>query len=136
VRLVTDELQGPNGLAFSPDERFLYVGDWDPGHKAVVRYAIDAAGRRLGEGEVLCDLTAEPGEDAIDGLKVDRAGNLYVCGPGGVWVLSPEGERLGLLRLPESPHNLAWGDADGRALYVTALTSVYRLRPVGGGGPR
>jgi gluconolactonase len=136
VTLLTDELQGPNGLAFSPDERFLYVGDWDPGHKAVVRYAIDAAGRRLGDGEVLCDLTAEPGEDAIDGLKVDTAGNLYVCGPGGVWVLSPEGERLGLLELPESPHNLAWGDADGRALYVTALTSVYRLRAVGGGGRR
>ena len=67
-------------------------------------------------------------EDAIDGIKVDEAGNLYVCGPGGIWVLSPEGEHLGTLELPEEPHNLAWGDADGRTLYVTALTSVYRLR--------
>jgi gluconolactonase len=61
-------------------------------------------------------------------MKVDEAGNLYVCGPGGIWVLSPDGERLGTLRLPEAPHNLAWGGADGRDLYVTALTSVYRLR--------
>jgi gluconolactonase len=123
VRLVTDELAGPNGLAFSPDERWLYVGNWDLERKAVMRYDPDT-----GAGDVLCDLTDEPGEDAIDGLKVDRAGNLYVCGPGGIWVLSPEGEKRALLRLPEAPHNLAWGDADARALYITALTSVYRLR--------
>jgi len=128
VRLITDELDGPNGLAFSPDERYLYVGNWDPDRKLVMRYEIDAAGGRLGEGTALCDLTDAPGEDAIDGLKVDRAGNLYVCGPGGIWIVSESGQRLGLLELPESPHNLAWGDADGRTLYVTALTSIYRLR--------
>ena len=59
---------------------------------------------------------------------MDQEGNLYVCGPRGIWVLSPEGEHLGTLVLTEQPHNLAWGDHDGRALYVTALTSVYRLR--------
>ena len=73
-------------------------------------------------------MTDAEGDDAIDGIKVDELGNLYVCGPGGVWVLSPEGTHLGTLGLPEDPHNLAWGDPDGRALYVTALTSVYRLR--------
>jgi len=75
-------------------------------------------------------MTGAPGsdEDAIDGLKVDQEGNLYVCGPGGIWVLSSEGDHLGTLRLPEAPHNLAWGDEDGKTLYVTALTSVYRLR--------
>jgi sugar lactone lactonase YvrE len=83
---------------------------------------------RPGPGEVLHDMTAAPGEDAVDGIKVDRAGHLYVCGPGGIWVLSAEGERLGLIGLPEDPHNLAWGDADARSLYVTALTSVYRIR--------
>jgi gluconolactonase len=77
---------------------------------------------------VLFDMTGAPGEDAIDGLKVDVEGNLYVCGPGGIWVLSPKGDHLGTLRLPEAPHNLAWGDEDGRTLYVTALTSVYRVR--------
>ena len=74
-------------------------------------------------------MTDAPGEDAIDGLKVDAEGNLYVCGPGGIWVLSPAGERLDLIELPEAPHNLAWGDDDARDLYVTALTSVYRMRP-------
>jgi gluconolactonase len=128
VSLVTDELSGPNGIALSPDERFLYVGDWDLEHKVVMRYELDAAGEPAGPGVVLFDMTDAPGEDAIDGIKVDQAGNLYVCGPGGIWLLSPDGEDLGTLRLPEAPHNLAWGDADGRTLYVTALTSIYRIR--------
>src|SRR5262249_33035439 len=106
-------------------ERWLYVGNWDFDHVVVMRYDPET-----GEGSVHFDMTGAPGsdEDAIDGMKVDRAGNLYVCGPGGVWVLSAEGEHLGTLRLPEAPHNLAWGDEDARTLYVTALTSVYRLR--------
>jgi gluconolactonase len=127
VALVGDDLEGPNGLAFSPDERFLYVGNWDPERKVVMRYEVDEGGD-LSPGTVLFDMTDAPGEDAIDGLKVDEVGNLYVCGPGGIWVLSAAGEHLGTLRLPEAPHNLAWGDEDGRTLYVTALTSVYRLR--------
>lgn len=127
VTLLTDGLKGPNGIAFSPDEKYLYVGDWDLERKVVMRYALTPDGR-LEPGEVFCDLTREPGEDAIDGIKVDQAGNVYVCGPGGLWVLSSEGQRLGLLKLPEDPHNIAWGDADGRTLYITALGSVYRIR--------
>jgi gluconolactonase len=127
VTLLTDELKGPNGIAFSPDERYLYVGNWDLERKVVMRYPVKPDGT-LEPGEVLVDLTREPGEDAIDGIKVDQQGNLYVCGPGGLWVLSSEGQRLGLLKLPEDPHNLAWGDADGRTLYITALSSVYRMR--------
>ncbi len=123
ISLVSDELRGPNGIALSPDERYLYVGNWDPERKIVMRYDLDG-----GAGEVFYDMTDAPGEDAIDGIKVDHDGILYVCGPGGIWVLSPEGERLDLIELPESPHNLAWGDADGRALYITALTSIYRMR--------
>jgi gluconolactonase len=123
VSLLTDELSGPNGLAFSPDESVLYVGNWDFDRIVVMRYDPDT-----GDGSVFFDMTAPDVEDAIDGLKVDRAGNLYVCGPGGIWVLSPEGEHLGTLKLPEAPHNLAWGDEDCRGLYITALTSVYRLR--------
>jgi gluconolactonase len=125
--LLADELSGPNGLAFSPDERHLYVGNWDPDHKVVMRYGVDQNGD-LSHGTVFFDMTAAPGDDAVDGLEVDRAGNLYVCGPGGLWVLSPDGRHLGTLRLPESPHNLAWGDSDGRTLYITALTGVYRIR--------
>jgi gluconolactonase len=126
VVLVTDELSGPNGLAFSPDERYLYVGDWDPEHKAVVRYELDADCRAR-SSELLFDMTDADGEAAIDGLKVDVRGNVYACGPNGIWIISPQGEHLGTLQLPEEPHNLAWGDADATALYVTALTSVYRV---------
>ena len=127
VTLVTDALEGPNGLAFSPDERYLYVGNWDPERKVVMRYEL-GADLRVIEAGVLFDMTDAAGEDAIDGLKVDGEGNVYACGPGGVWVISPDGEHLGTLGLPEAPHNLAWGDGDGCTLYVTALTSVYRIR--------
>jgi gluconolactonase len=124
VSLLTNELEGPNGLAFSPDERWLYVGNWDFGRVVVMRYDPDT-----GEGSVFFDMTGAPGsdDDAIDGIKVDRDGNLYVCGPGGIWVISPDGQKRGLVRLPETAHNLAWG-GDGHDLYITALTSVYRLR--------
>jgi gluconolactonase len=127
LELVTDELAGPNGIAFSPDERFLYVGNWDPERKVVMRYPVAGDGS-AGQGTVFFDMTAAPGDDAIDGLKVDVEGNLYVCGPGGVWILSPAGVHLGTLELPEAPHNLAWGDSDARTLYITAMTSVYRIR--------
>ena len=127
VRLLTDELSGPNGLAFSPDERYLYVGNWDLERKVIMRYVVDEAGD-LSHGTVFFDLTDAPGEDAIDGLKVDQAGNVYACGPGGVWIVAPDGTHLATLELPEAPHNLAWGDADGRTLYITALTSIYRIR--------
>jgi gluconolactonase len=127
VSLESDELEGPNGLAFSPDERYLYVGNWDLEHKVIMRYAVAPDGSLSG-GEIFYDMTAAPGDDALDGLKVDVAGNVYACGPGGVWILSPEGEALGVLKLPEDPHNLAWGDEDARTLYITALTSIYRIR--------
>jgi gluconolactonase len=127
LTLVTDELEGPNGLAFSPDERYLYVGNWDPERKVVMRYELGPADEVIAT-DVLFDMTDADGEDAIDGLKVDVEGNVYACGPGGIWVISSDGVHLGTLRLPEAPHNLAWGDADARSLYVTALTSVYRIR--------
>ena len=127
VALESDELEGPNGLAFSPDEQHLYVGNWDTERKVIMRWDVAGDGS-LSQGEVFFDMTDAPGEDALDGLKVDEAGNVFACGPGGVWVISPAGEQLGLLHLPEDPHNLAWGDADARTLYVTALTSVYRIR--------
>ena len=127
MSLVTAELAGPNGIALSPDERHLYVGNWDPDSKVVMRYTLGAGGSVTGS-EVFFDMTGAEGEDAIDGLKVDTAGNVYVCGPSGIWLLSPRGEHLGMMRLPENPHNLAWGDEDARTLYITALTSIYRIR--------
>jgi gluconolactonase len=127
LRQVSTDLSGPNGLAFSPDERYLYVGNWDPAKKVVMRYEVRPDGS-LAAGRVFFDMTGAPGEDAIDGIKVDQRGNVYVSGPGGVWIISAEGKHLGTLVGPEHPHNLAWGDDDGRTLYLTAQTGLYRIR--------
>jgi gluconolactonase len=88
VRLVSTDFTGPNGLAFSPDEKFLYVGNWDEKRAVVFRYPVNADAT-LGKGELFHDLTTPGTEDAIDGIKVDRSGNLFVSGPGGLWILSP-----------------------------------------------
>ena len=82
----------------------------------------------LANGRVFFDMTSAPGEDAIDGLKVDQQGNVYVSGPGGLWILSPAGTHLGTIVGPEHPHNFAWGGADGRTLYLTARPDSYRIR--------
>ena len=72
-------------------------------------------------------MTEAPGDDGIDGIKIDQERHLYVCGPGGVWILSPQGHALGVIKGPEQQHNLAWGDEDGRTLYMTAITGIYRI---------
>ncbi len=127
VELVAKDLAGPNGIAFSPDEKFLYVGNWDEQRKVVMRYPV-RADDTIGPGEVFFDMTSATGEDAIDGIKVDVEGNLYVSGPGGLWILSPQGKHLGTVIAPKHPHNLAWGDADGRTLYLAAQSGLYRMR--------
>ncbi len=127
IRLASTNFTGPNGLAFSPDERFLYVGNWEDRKKVVFRYPVNADAT-LGTGELFFDMTDAPGEDAIDGIKVDQAGNVYVSGPGGLWIIDSTGKHLGTLRGPEHPHNMAWGDADGRSLYLAAQTGIYRIR--------
>jgi gluconolactonase len=127
LQLVSKDLKGPNGIALSPDEKILYVGNWDPEKKVVMRYDVNADGTLI-NGKVFFDMTSTPGEDALDGVKVDQKGNVYVSGPGGLWILSPDGNHLGTLKGPEHPHNMAWGDDDGKTLYLTAQTSLYRIR--------
>jgi len=127
VKLVTKDFTGPNGLAFSPDEKYLYVDDWDDHHKAINRYDV-LPGGELANGTLWADLTNEPGEDSLDGMKVDTLGNVYVAGPSGLWIFSPAGKIIGHIMPPEEPHNLTWGDADGKTLYIAALTSIYRVR--------
>ena len=128
LRLLAAELTGPNGLAFSPDERFLYVDNWDVNRKVIMRYPVLADGT-LGEGHVFLDVTkTHPGEQAWDGLKVDQRGNVYAAGPEGIWILSPEGKHLGTIKASETPANFTWGDDDGRTMYITARTGLYRVR--------
>jgi len=126
LKLVSTDLKGPNGIAFSPDEKYLYVGNWDPEKKVVMRYEVSAEAT-LSNGKIFFDMTQAPGEDAIDGIKVDRNGNLYVCGPGGIWVISATGKHIGTIKTPKNPHNLAWGGADGKTLYITAQDTLYRM---------
>jgi len=125
--LVTRELSGPNGVALSPDEKYLYVGNWDESRKVVMRYAVQPDGSVTG-GAVFFDMTPAPGEDAIDGIKVDVLGNVYVSGPGGLWVISAAGTHLGTIYAPKHVHNMAWGDDDGKTLYLCARSSLYRMR--------
>jgi gluconolactonase len=128
VTLLTRELSGPNGLAFSPDERTFYVDNWDPKRKVILRYDVLPDGT-IENGSVFFDITAsEPGDDAWDGIKVDERGNVYAAGPRGIYVINPAGRLLGVITPPEHVANFAWGDPDGRALYITASTGLYRIR--------
>jgi gluconolactonase len=126
LRLLATDVTGPNGIAFSPDERFLYVTNWDESKKVVMRYAVARDGALSG-GRVFFDMTRAPGAEALDGLKVDREGNLFVSGPGGVWILAADGTHLGTLRAPRLPANLAWGE-DGKTLFLTARSGLYKTR--------
>ena len=134
LTLLTRELSGPNGIAFSPDEKSLYVGNWDEKRKVVMRYDLRPDGT-VANGRVFFDMTSAKGEDALDGIKVDRKGNLYVSGPGGLWILSPEGKHLGTIFTSRHPHNMAWGDEDGKTLYLCARSGLYSMRLLVG-GPR
>ncbi|MFN7935371.1 MAG: SMP-30/gluconolactonase/LRE family protein [Bryobacteraceae bacterium] len=117
----------PNGLAFTPDEQFLYVGNSDSKKKIWNRFPVLEDGT-LGEPVLFADLTSITDPGLPDGMKIDTAGNLYCTGPGGVHVFHPDGTRLGVIVFPEIPANLHWGDADGQTLYVTARTGLYRVR--------
>lgn len=136
VQLLTKELGGPNGIAFSPDERFLYVSNWDIRDihhtKTLWRYEVQPDGT-LRNGKILFDWNLTEDEEALDGMKVDTAGNLFVSVPGGVAILTREGKLLGKIVTPERPSNMAWGDPDGKTLYFTAHTSIYKMRVLTGG---
>jgi gluconolactonase len=127
VRLLTRELSGPNGIAFSPEEKYLYVGNWDLERKVLMRYEVTADGA-IENGRVFYNFTREAEPVALDGIKVDVEGNVYVSAPGGVWILSPAGKALGRIVPPEHDANIAFGDSDGKTLYLTASTGLYRMR--------
>jgi gluconolactonase len=121
-------------LAFSPDEKKLFVDNSRPAKLWMV-YDVKPDGT-LANGKVFADMTKDPAMGGPDGMKIDKNGNIFTTGPGGIVILSPQGKHLGTVRFPEIPANLAWGDADGKTLYVTARTGLYRIRTnVEGVGP-
>jgi gluconolactonase len=116
----------PNGLAFSPDEKTLYVANSDDSYRMWNRYDVLPDGS-VKNGSVFADVSASPDPGLPDGLKIDTRGNMWTTGPGGVLVFTPEGRHLGTIKLPEQPANCAWGD-DGSTLYITAETGLYRIK--------
>ncbi len=125
LQLLVSDLPRPNGIAFSPDQKFLYVSNTEP-RKLWMRYPVNADGT-LGPGAVFFDASSDPRRGNPDGIKVDTAGNVYGAGPGGVWIFSPAGKHLATIAVPEVVSNLGWGGEDGRALFITATSSVYRI---------
>lgn len=119
------DMPSTNGLAFSPDEKYLYVNGSRDNY--VRRYDVLADGT-LANGKMFIDLSKESGRGITDGLRVDTKGNLYETGPGGVWIISPEGKHLGTIRAPEQSTNIGFGDADKRTLYIAARTGIYKIR--------
>ena len=126
LTLLADDFERPNGLAFSPDGKTLYVADTAKQH--VRAFDVQANGT-LANGRVFGTMTPWPGaQGGPDGLKVDAQGRVFVTGAGGVWVFDAKGAVLGVIETPEVPANCAFGDADGKALYITARTGLYRVR--------
>ena len=129
--LLVDDFDRPNGLCFSLDERRLFVNDTARKHIRVFDVAADG---RLTGGRVWAETRGDkPG--APDGMKLDAAGNVYCCGPGGIHVFGPDGDLLEVIEVPEYTANFAWGDDDYRSLFITASTSLYRIRTTVPGHP-
>jgi gluconolactonase len=116
----------PNGLAFSPDERTLYVANtrWT---QYIHAFELDTAGA-VTRRRIFADMSSDETDGVPDGMKVDVEGRVYCTGPGGTWVFAPDGTRLGIIRTHEVPANVAFGGPDLRTLFLTARTSIYTLR--------
>ena len=125
LTLLLDDFDRPNGLVFSPDEKVIYIAD-SSNRRHVRAFDVESNGN-LTHSRVFAEICSVlPGNP--DGMKVDVEGNLYVAAAGGVWVFSAKGEHLGIIDTPETPANLAWGDKDWRSLFITARTSLYRVK--------
>ncbi len=126
LQAVVRDMTRPNGIAFSPDYKTLYVANSDPERSVWMAYDVNDDGT-VSNGRVFADVTAEDADGDPDGMKVDEWGNVYASGPGGVWMFDKEGKHLGTIKPPETPANVGWGD-DGQTLYITARTGLYRIK--------
>jgi gluconolactonase len=126
LQAIVRDLTRPNGIALSPDEKVLYVANSDEKRKLWMRYDVQPDGS-VANGRVFYDVTSQTENGLPDGMKVDSNGNVYATGPGGVWIFSPEGKHLGTIKPAETPANCGWGD-DGKTLYITATTGLYRIK--------
>jgi gluconolactonase len=125
LTLLVNDMPMVNGLAFSPDEKYLYVNGSRDNY--VNRYEVKPDGT-LANGKLFIDLSKETERGVTDGLRVDTKGNLYETGPGGVWIISPEGKHIGTIRAPEQATNVGFGDPDKKTLYIAARTGIYKIR--------
>ncbi len=132
ITLLARDFVHPNGIALSPDGKTLYVNDSD--NKVSHMRAFDVLpDGSIANGRIFAELKEAGKRGSPDGLKVDNLGNVYSSGPGGVWIFSPAGALLGKISVPEGTTNLAWGDADGKSLFITASKSVYRVKMLAAG---
>lgn len=129
INMVVRDLVNPNGLCFSPDESVLYVNDSNRHRMRIMAYEVEADGMLdLGSARLFCDMRGHDAPGGPDGMKCDRDGNVYCTGPGGIWVLAPDGRHLGTIGIDGRASNLAWGDDDWRTLYFTGARSLHRIR--------
>lgn len=123
LALLVDDFDCPNGLCFDPDESILYIND--SSERLHVRAFDVQPDGTIANGRIFAEIVGEGG--GPDGMKTDREGNVYVAGPGGVWIISSSGKRLGVIQTPEGATNLGWGESDWKTLYIAAKTSLYRI---------
>lgn len=126
LQLLISDLPRPNGIAFSPDEKYLYVDNTEP-KKQWWRYRVLPDGK-VTDAKLLYDGSSDTRVGAPDGMKVDEQGNIYSAAPGGVWIISPQGKLLAKMNIPERVGNVAWGGSDSKTLYIAASSSIYRVR--------
>jgi gluconolactonase len=127
INMLVRDFVNPNGLCFSPDEKVLYLNDSNRHRKHIRAYDVEGNGMLdLGSERLFCDMRGDTRPGAPDGMKCDVEGNVYCTGPGGIWVLSPEGEHIGTIG--HRAVNLNWGDDDWQTLYFTGPTTLHRIR--------
>jgi len=125
VQALVKDMAVPNGMGFSPDEKYFYVDD--TGKKIIRRYEVQPDDT-LANGQIFMDMTDDKAPGVPDGMKIDSKGNIYSTGPGGIWIISPSGKHLGTILMPNVPGNLAFGGPDGKTLYIAAHTVLYRVQ--------